>query len=145
MIKAAAYILSAFLTYSLMAQGQAPLIGPLPAPPPIPALTFTAWKQIQITEAQAQVRKLSSGRRNDHKLVARAQETLANASELTVEEYVSVYLTTLQNDRDVLVKLSEKLTKDETADIIGSLLRRIDAESRQAVPVATAGSTNLIK
>jgi hypothetical protein len=145
-LKAAIYFLSAFLTYSL-AQGQAPqdipvVLGPAPAPV---ALTFTAWKQLQISDAQAQVKKLSTARRVDPKLVARAKETLANASELTVEEYVSVYLSALTNDRETLVKLAEKLTKDETADIIATLLRRIDAEQNKPVPVATSGSTTLVK
>lgn len=142
MFKILAYILSAILTYSL-AQGQAPVVyGPQPAPVP---LTFTLWKQQQVAEAQTQLQKLTGRRGSDKKEIARAKETLANAGELTVEEYVSVYLTTLQGNRLSLVNLSEKLTKDETADIISSLLNRIDAERKQSVPVATSGTNNLIK
>lgn len=117
-MKPVIYLLSAFLTYSL-AHGQ----GRTATPPVQGPLTFVAWKQQQVSDAQSQIQKLTASQA-DEKTLARAREALATTSELTLEEYISVYLPSLQDDRQSIVKLLEQLNKDETADIVNSLLKR---------------------
>ena len=47
----------------------------------------------------------------------RAQETLENANELQFEDYIVIYLPTLQDQPEALSKLADKLSKDELAEI----------------------------
>jgi hypothetical protein len=47
----------------------------------------------------------------------RAQESLETASGLQLDDYISIYLPTLQDQPEALNKLAEKLTKEELAAI----------------------------
>jgi hypothetical protein len=47
----------------------------------------------------------------------RAQESLETANGLQMDDYISIYLPTLQDQPEALNKLAEKLTKEELAEI----------------------------
>ena len=47
----------------------------------------------------------------------RAQESLETANGLQVDDYISIYLPTLQDQPEALNKLAEKLSKEELAEI----------------------------
>lgn len=52
----------------------------------------------------------------------RSQESLASANGLTLEDYVTVYLPTLQGQPEALQNLSQKLSKEELAEIFKVLV-----------------------
>lgn len=54
----------------------------------------------------------------------RAQESLQTANTLTMDEYISVYLPTLQANPDAIQALSQKLSKDELAEIFRGFMKR---------------------
>lgn len=54
----------------------------------------------------------------------RAQESLQTANELQFEDYINVYLPTLQDQPDSLNKLAEKLSKEELSEIFKSLVKK---------------------
>lgn len=54
----------------------------------------------------------------------RAQESLETANSLTVNDYISIYLPTLQNQPEALSQLSEKLSKEELAELFKGLVAR---------------------
>lgn len=102
-------------------------------------LTFNAWKEQQILEAQNQILRLKATPNNNpnlEKQLKRARDGQLTAMELTLEEYVLVYLPSLQNNPDSIAKLMEKLTKEETAKIIQSLLKRSDASRNKPGSIA---------
>lgn len=54
----------------------------------------------------------------------RAQESLKAANDLTIEEYVNVYLPTLRENPEALQTLAQKMTKDELTEVFKVLLRK---------------------
>lgn len=58
----------------------------------------------------------------------RAQESLQAASNLTMDEYVAIYLPTLADSPDAIQSLTQRLNKEELAEILKGLLKR-DAPS----------------
>jgi hypothetical protein len=74
--------------------------------------------------------------------VKSAQDTLENANKLKFDDYVEVYLTHLQDQPEALQKLSEKLSKEELAEIFKVLVRKPkdDNATRNA---ALVGGMNL--
>lgn len=54
----------------------------------------------------------------------RAQETVESASKLQFDDYVEVYVPTLQDHPEALQKLSEKLSKEELIEILKLLMQR---------------------
>lgn len=129
------------------AAAQEPLV---PAP-----LTFQAWKDQQVLEAQNQVLRISArisslrttkpkGSKTEPANLAngklkkvsdtdtlaaaeqdlrRAQESLSSANNLQFEDYVDVYIPTLSDQPEALQKLSDKLTKEELAEIFKALMK----------------------
>jgi C4-dicarboxylate-specific signal transduction histidine kinase len=54
----------------------------------------------------------------------RSQESLKAANDLSVEDYVSVYLPSLRENPEALQTLAQKLSKEELAEIFKVLLRK---------------------
>jgi len=54
---------------------------------------------------------------NAERDLKRAQEVLETANGLQVDEYISVYLPTIQDQPEALNKLAEKLSKEQLAEI----------------------------
>lgn len=54
----------------------------------------------------------------------RAQDSLKAATELTLEEYIAIYLPTLRESPESLQTLSQKMSKEELAEIFKVLLRK---------------------
>lgn len=54
----------------------------------------------------------------------RSQESLKAAGDLTVEDYVTVYLPSLRDSPEALHALAQKMTKEELAEIFKLLIRR---------------------
>jgi hypothetical protein len=54
---------------------------------------------------------------NAERDLKRAQDVLETANELRIEEYISVYLPTIQDQPDALNKLAEKMSKEQLAEI----------------------------
>ncbi len=127
------------------------------SPQPTAALTFQAWKDQQVLEAQNQVLRASSHivqvraakpgssdsketaalpssrvkKAGDGDQVAladkdlkRAQESLEAAGSLQLEDYIAIYLPSLQDQPEAAAKLVEKLTKEELAEITKGLIRK---------------------
>lgn len=66
----------------------------------------------------------------------RAQDSLEAANNWELEDYVNVYLPTLRTQPEAMQKLTERLTKEELADILKILLSRgprSDAKQNQAL------------
>jgi hypothetical protein len=66
----------------------------------------------------------------------RAQDSLDAARGLQFEDYVDIYLPTLQGQPDVLQKLSDKLSKEELGQIFKELMHKsatADAKRNQAL------------
>lgn len=133
-------------------------------------LTFQAWKEQQILEAQnqtlrvsARISQLKSGKgaapvKADslpamnskvkkaadvdslavaEKELRRNQESLQTANALSLEDYVSVYLPTLQDQPEALQTLATKLSKDELAEIFKALVSRSSApDAKRSGPTA---------
>lgn len=134
-------------------------------------LTFQAWKEQQILEAQnqtlrvsARISQLKSGKaaapakaegslpalnskikkaaETDslaaaEKELRRNQESLQTANALSLEDYVSVYLPTLQDQPEALQSLAAKLSKDELAEIFKALVSRGAApDAKRSGPTA---------
>ncbi|MBX3020631.1 MAG: hypothetical protein KF799_03050 [Bdellovibrionales bacterium] len=53
----------------------------------------------------------------------RAQESLAAANALQFEDYVDVYIPTLANQPEALQKLSDRLSKEELAEIFKGIMK----------------------
>lgn len=140
------------------------------------ALTFQAWKNQQVLEAQNQILRASarvtqfkSGRipnqnerdasttlssnrikkvnTTDSLAIAerdlkRAQESMEAANGLQVEHYVDVYLMSLQDQPETVVKLLEKLSKDELEEITRTLIRK---GSRQPTNSRRSASTRRLE
>lgn len=135
------------------------IIGPLvlAQEPSVPALTFQAWKDQQVLEAQNQILRASnrvatvknskgapveskdSGalpssrvkKANDLDLISnsekdlkRSQESMQTATALQFEDYINIYLPTLQNEPEALNRLTEKLSKEELAEITKHLISK---------------------
>lgn len=146
MTKTLCYLIAAFLTYSVaqsLAYGQSdrttrmapsqtapPPSSPAPNPTGHSPMSFVSWKQNQIAEAQEHLQRLIASKA-DEKQIQRAKDTVTSSSELTIEEYISVYLVDLQTDRPNILKLLEKLNKDESADILIALLRRVESSPKR--------------
>lgn len=58
------------------------------------------------------------------KELKRGQESLDAANSLQLEDYISIYLPTLQDQPGALDKLAEKLSKEELAEIFKGVLKR---------------------
>ena len=58
------------------------------------------------------------------KELKRGQESLDAANSLQLEDYISIYLPTLQDQPGALDKLAEKLSKEELAEIFKGMLKR---------------------
>ena len=145
MTKTAVYFIAAILTYSLaqdIAHGQQER-SERPASAASP-MTYTTWKQQQVAAAQEQLQKLTQAKA-DQKQIQRAKDAVAGASELTIEEYISVYLTDLQEDRGDIVKLLEKLSKEESADLMMALLRRSDSPQKRPTTVPGVALNHIVK
>jgi hypothetical protein len=54
----------------------------------------------------------------------RAQESLKASNELNIEDYVTVYLPTLRENPEALQALTQKMSKEELAEIFKVLLRK---------------------
>lgn len=54
----------------------------------------------------------------------RGQESLDAANSLQLDDYISIYLPTLQDQPGALDKLAEKLSKEELAEIFKGMLKR---------------------
>lgn len=104
--------------------------------------------QNQILRASARINQLKSGGRtaspNDRDLnlssgrikkaadslpgaerdLKRAQESMQAAAELQLEDYINIYLPSLQDQPDTLAKLTERLSKEELTEITKVLIRK---------------------
>jgi hypothetical protein len=145
-----------FKTLSLVAL----LIAAIPAfgqEPQVVALTFQAWKDQQVLEAQNQILRISarlnqlkngkaSGTESKEtanlpsnrlkkvgeadslalaeKDLKRAQESMETATGLQFENYIDIYLPSLQDQPEAAAKLIEKLSKEELMEITKALLRK---------------------
>ncbi len=92
----------------------------------IEPLSFSAWKQSQILEAQNELLRTSNSldKTSQDKEVKRAQERLDAAQNLQIEEYISVYLPGLAESPAQIEKLAEKLSKEELGAILKGLLSK---------------------
>ena len=59
------------------------------------------------------------------KELKRAQESLEIASALQFADYINIYIPTLADQPEAITKLSEKLTKEELAEIFRSQTKRL--------------------
>jgi hypothetical protein len=68
----------------------------------------------------------------------RSQESLQMANNLTLEDYVTIYLPTLQGQPEALQSLSQKLSKEELAEIFKVLVGKAPtaADSKRQAAVA---------
>ena len=58
------------------------------------------------------------------KEMKRSQESLEAASALQMDDYITIYLPTLQDQPEALNKLANKMTKEELAEIFKGILKR---------------------
>jgi hypothetical protein len=103
-------------------------------------LSFQAWKEQQILDAQNQTLRISarisqlksakSGATQDpkqtvlaEKELRRSQESLQIASQLTLEDYAIIYLPTLHAQPEALQAVAAKLSKEEMAEILKTLVK----------------------
>jgi hypothetical protein len=56
--------------------------------------------------------------------VKRAQDILQGANDLQFEDYINIYLPTLQDQPELMNKLVEKLSKEELAEIVKSFVKK---------------------
>lgn len=138
------YLIAAMITYSMaqgLAHGQQERNQ---RPYPLSPVSYGTWKQQQVSESQEHLQRLIYSKA-DQKQIQRAKDALAGASELTIEEYISVYLTSLQDDREDIVKLLEKLDKEESADLLIALLKRSDSPQKRPANVPGVALNHLTK
>lgn len=135
------------------------VVGPLvmAQEPSVASLTFQAWKDQQVLEAQNQILRASNRvanakntkvaqsegkdssalpssrvkKSNDVDLMSiaekdlkRSQESMQTATALEFEDYINIYLPTLQNEPAALTRLTEKLSKEDLAEIAKRLISR---------------------
>lgn len=112
-------ILTLILSVSLAMADEPATLAPEP-------LSFNTWKQQQVLEAQNQLLRAQSDRNSadPEKELLRAQDRLEAAKSLQLEEYVSIYLSTLASQPEMLDKLAEKLSKEELAVLLKQLLSK---------------------
>ena len=99
-------------------------------------LAFQAWKDQQVLEAQNQVLRIagrstsapakgkSAKLDNSARDLKRAQESLDASNGLQFDDYINIYLPTLQDQPEVFHQLVEKLSKDELAEIVKTLVKK---------------------
>jgi hypothetical protein len=104
--------------------------------PQNPVYTFQVWKEQQLLDAQNQVLrstshlnqlKSASNRKGEAYYLAerdlkRAQESQQAASSLQFDDYITIYLPTLQDQPEAFAKLVEKFSKDELLEVVKSLV-----------------------
>lgn len=61
----------------------------------------------------------------------RAQETLESAGGLQLDDYINIYLPTLQDNPDALNKLADKLSKEELAEIFKMTYLKKDRDTKR--------------
>ncbi len=54
----------------------------------------------------------------------RAQESLKAANDLTLEDYISIYLPTLRENPEALQALAQKMSKEELSEVFKLMLRK---------------------
>lgn len=69
---------------------------------------------------KAEVDTVAGGERD----LRRAQESLQAANNLTLDEYIAIYLPTLRDQPEALQQLSQKLSKEELVEIFKGLVRK---------------------
>lgn len=151
-------IIPFFTFFSLSSQASEPLL-------------YQGWKNQQILEAQNQMLRISA-RINSLKIgksgattaaahlptnkikssdplaaaekdLRRSQESLVAAQNLSFDDYVTIYIPTLQDQPEMVAHLAEKLSHEELVDVVKLLIRqtpRIDAK-RNAALLGSLSST----
>lgn len=91
------------------------------------ALTFQAWKNLRVDEARLVLERLtfenqiqrSPGVRTMGSRVEQAKMNLEIAQELTVNDYLAIYLSRFKS-RDVIVDVARRMSAEEIADLLMS-------------------------
>jgi hypothetical protein len=87
-------------------------------------------KQVEIDPATAAERELR-----------RAQEGLTSAQNYGLDEYIAIYLPTLSDQAEAINTLTNRLSKEELAEIVKGLLRRDSpSDTKRNGALATASS-----
>lgn len=132
-------LLSFLFSLSVCAQGEPPKV-----------LSFTQWRNQQVTEVENRIARLANrlveARANKAKLselnsleseIRVASQGVGVVKDLTLEEYVKVYLSQLSGSEETLAEAAKIMTREEVAALLKIILSGSRTEpSQQAVTPA---------
>lgn len=95
-------------------------------------MSYRVWKEQQVLDAQNSfLRAQNSLRQSDSELKARAEKDLKKAADqvdvakdLTIDEYLAVYLSKYQDRPELVLQMVEKLPKEEAKEILTGTFRK---------------------
>lgn len=112
-------------------------------------LSFRAWKEQQLLDAQnAVLRAQSNLRQSDsdsrskaEKEVRRANDQVDVVKELSVDEYLAIYLVKFQDKPELVLQMIEKLPKEEAKEILTGTFRKAFQQNnaKQKTPALMIG------